>query len=189
MDEAPRPPRLLDRLRDAIGVRQYSIRTEEAHVHWARRFILFHNKRHPAAMGAEEVNAFLTHLAVKDNVGPSTQAQALSAILFLYRSVLDDPLPWIGQVVRAQKPRRLPVVLTREEVRSVLGEMGGVPRLVISLLYGTGMRLLEGLRVRVKDLDFTTRMVVVREGKGDRDRRTMMPRPFRAAAAAPGGGA
>jgi len=178
MDEPPKPPRLLDRLREAIRVRQYSIRTEEAYVHWARRFILFHNKKHPAAMGADEVNAFLTYLAAEANVSSSTQGQALSAILFLYRYVLEDPLPWLGEVVRARKPRRLPVVLTRDEVRSVLAEMAGVQKLVISLLYGTGMRLLEGLRVRVKDIDFTARIVVVREGKGDKDRRTMLPRPL-----------
>ncbi|HUP62645.1 MAG TPA: integron integrase [Thermoanaerobaculia bacterium] len=178
MDEPPKPPRLLDRLRDAIRVRQYSIRTEEAYVQWARRFIFFHNKKHPAAMGADEVNAFLTHLAANEQVSSSTQGQALSAILFLYRCVLEDPLPWLGKIVRARKPRRLPVVLTRDEVRSVLAEMGGVPRLVSSLLYGTGMRLLEGLRVRVKDIDFMARIVVVREGKGDKDRRTMLPRPL-----------
>jgi len=178
MEEAPKEPRLLDQLRGAIRVRQYSIRTEEAYVHWARRFILFNNKKHPSAMGAEEVNAFLTHLAVKGGVSSSTQNQALSAILFLYRSVLDDPLPWLGDVVRAQKPRRLPVVLSREEVRAILGELDGVPKVVISLLYGTGMRLLEGLRVRVKDIDFAAQLVVVREGKGDKDRRTMLPKPL-----------
>lgn len=178
MDEPPKPPRLLDRLREAIRVRQYSVRTEEAYVQWARRYILFHNKRHPAAMGADEVNAFLTDLVSEQNVSSSTQGQALSAILFLYRHVLDDPLPWLGEVVRARKPRRLPVVLTRDEVRAVLGSMEGLPRLVIALLYGTGMRLLEGLRVRVKDLDFVARIVTVREGKGDKDRRTMLPRPL-----------
>lgn len=129
-------------------------------------------------MGADEVNAFLTHLAVNDNVSASTQGQALSAILFLYRQVLDDPLPWLVDVVRARKPRRLPVVLTREEVRAIFGGMEGLPKLVTSLLYGTGMRLLEGLRVRVKDIDFAARMVMVREGKGDKDRRTMLPRPL-----------
>ena len=176
--DTPQPPRLLDRLRDAIRVRQYSIRTEEAYVHWARRFILFHRKRHPSSMGADEVNAFLTHLAVNDNVSASTQGQALSAILFLYRDVLDDPLPWLVDVVRARKPKRLPVVLTRDEVRAIFGEMNGLPKLILTMLYGTGMRLLEGLRLRVKDLDFAARMVVVREGKGDKDRRTMLPRPL-----------
>ena len=176
--EPPKPPRLLDRVRNAIPVRQYSIRTEEAYVHWTRRFILFHNKRHPSSMGAEEVNAFLTHLAAGAQVSASTQGQALSAILFLYRHVLDDPLPWLGDVVRAHKPRRLPVVLTRDEVRAILGEMSGVPRLVASLLYGTGIRLMEGLRLRVKDIDSIPRIIVVREGKGDKDRRTMLPKPL-----------
>jgi integron integrase len=169
------PPRLLDRLRDAIRVRHYSIRTEEAYAQWVRRFILFHNKRHPSAMGAEEVNAFLTHLAVEGHVAASTQAQALSALLFLYRHVLDDQLPWLGDLVRARKPRRLPVVLTREEVRAILGRLDGPPRLVASLLYGAGLRLMEGLRLRVKDLDTVARLIVVRGGKGDKDRRTMLP--------------
>jgi len=169
------PPRLLDRLRDAIRVRHYSIRTEDAYAQWVRRFILFHNKRHPSAMGADEVNAFLTHLAVEGHVAASTQAQALSALLFLYRHVLDDQLPWLGDLVRARKPRRLPVVLTREEVRVILGRLDGAPRLVASLLYGAGLRLMEGLRLRVKDLDTVARLIVVRSGKGDKDRRTMLP--------------
>lgn len=174
--DAPAPPRrLLDRVRDAIRVRHYSIRTEEAYVGWIRRFILFHHKRHPDSMGAEQVNAFLTYLATSENVASSTQAQALSALLFLYRHVLDDPLPWLQDVVRARKPRRLPVVLTKDEVRSILAEMSGTPKLVVSLLYGTGMRLLEGLRLRVKDIDFVTRVIVVRDGKGQKDRRTMLP--------------
>ncbi len=171
------PPRLLDRVRQAIRVRHYSIRTEEAYVQWSRRFILFHHKRHPSSMGAEEVNAFLTHLAVEEHVSASTQNQALSAILFLYKNVLDDPLPWLSDVVRARRPRRLPVVLSRDDVRRVLAELEGTPKLVASLLYGTGLRLLEGLRLRVKDFNFVTRIIVVREGKGDVDRRTMLPRP------------
>ncbi len=179
MDESvPRAPRLLDRLRDAIRVRHYSIRTEEAYAQWVRRFILFHNKRHPSSMGAEEVNAFLTHLAVQEDVSASTQGQALSAILFLYKNVLEEPLPWLDDVVRARKRRRPPVVLTRDEVRAVLSELDGTPKLVATLLYGTGLRLLEGLRLRVKDLDFSTRMIVVRDGKGGKDRRTMFPRPL-----------
>lgn len=178
MEQAPKPPRLLDRLREAIRVRHYSIRTEEAYVDWSRRFILFHNKRHPASMGAAEVNAFLTHLAVSKNVSASTQNQALCAILFLYRNVLDDPLPWISDLVRASRPRRPPVVFARDEVRAILGEMEGVPRLVVTLLYGTGMRLLEGLRLRVKEIDFLSRLIVVRDGKGQKDRRTMLPKPL-----------
>ncbi|HEV8659189.1 MAG TPA: phage integrase N-terminal SAM-like domain-containing protein [Thermoanaerobaculia bacterium] len=128
MEEAAKPPRLLDRLREAVRVRHYSIRTEEAYVNWARRFILFHDKRHPSSMGVEQVNAFLTHLAVNENVSASTQNQALSAIFFLYRHVLDDPLPWITDVVRAAKPHRLPLVLSRDEVRRILGELEDTPR-------------------------------------------------------------
>jgi integron integrase len=178
VQEEAKPPRLLDRLRQAIRVRHYSIRTEETYVQWARRFILFHRKRHPSSMGAEEVNAFLTHLAVTINVSASTQNQALSAILFLYRNVLDDPLPWMSDIVRARRPRRDPVVLTREEVRAMLAEMQSTPRLVASMLYGTGMRLLECLRLRVKDVDFVARIINIREGKGRKDRRTMVPRPL-----------
>jgi integron integrase len=135
-------------------------------------------------MGAEEVNAFLSHLAVDGQVSASTQAQALSALVFLYRHVLDDPLPWIDDIVRARRKRKLPVVLTREEVRLVLGAMEGMPRLVGAILYGGGLRLLEALRLRIKDVDFAARLLVVREGKGGKDRRTMLPdslhRPLRA---------
>ena len=178
------PPRLLDRVRQAIRTRHYSRRTEEAYVAWAKRFILFHRKRHPAAMGAEEVNAFLSHLAVDRNVSASTQAQALSALVFLYRHVLDDPLPWLDDIVRATRPRKLPVVLSREEVRSLIDGMRGTARLVAEILYGGGLRLLEALRLRVKDVDFAARLLVVREGKGAKDRRTMLPesleKPLRA---------
>src|SRR5712692_1034398 len=134
MEEGTRPPRLLDRLREAIRVRHYSIRTEESYVGWARRFILFHNKSHPSSMGAVEVNAFLTHLAVNDNVSASTQNQALSAILFLYKHVLDDPLPWLSDVVRADRPRRLPLVLSRDDVRRILAGLDETPKLVASFL-------------------------------------------------------
>jgi integron integrase len=166
-------PRLMDRVRGAIRVRHYSRRTEEAYTIWIRRYIFFHQKKHPAAMGAEEVNAFLTDLAVRRNVSASTQAQALSALVFLYRHVLDDPLPWLEDVVRASRPRRLPVVLAREEVRAVLGELSGTARTVASLLYGSGLRLL------VKDVDLTARIVTVREAKGGKDRRTMLPESLR----------
>jgi integron integrase len=169
------PPRLLDRVRAAVRTRHYSRRTEETYVGWTKRFILFHRKRHPAGMGSEEVNAFLSHLAVDGNVSASTQAQALSALVFLYRHVLDDPLPWIDDIVRASRPRKLPVVLSREEVGSVLGAMSGTTRLVAAVLYGGGLRLLEALRLRVKDVDFAARLLVVREGKGAKDRRTMLP--------------
>jgi integron integrase len=171
----PAPARLLDRVRYAIRLRHYSIRTEEAYVGWIRRFILYHRKRHPDSMGADEVSDFLSHLATNEGVASSTQGQALSALLFLYREVLGAPLAHLENLVRARRPRRVPVVLTREEVRALLAQMSGTPRLVATLLYGTGMRLLEGLRLRPKDVDFTTRVIVVRDGKGQRDRRTMLP--------------
>ncbi|HEV7238060.1 MAG TPA: integron integrase [Thermoanaerobaculia bacterium] len=175
------PPRLLDRVREAIRTRHYSRRTEEAYVGWIRRYILHHGKMHPAAMGAVEVNAFLSHLAVAGHVSASTQAQALSALVFLYRHVLDDPLPWLDEIVRATRPRRLPVVLSREEVGALLAQLENTPRLVASILYGGGLRLLEALRLRVKDVDFAANLLVVREGKGNKDRRTMLPESLRAA--------
>jgi integron integrase len=168
-------PKLLDRLRDAIRARHYSLRTEEAYVGWARRFILFHKKRHPAEMGEAEINQFLTYLAVTRDVSASTQNQALSAILFLYQEVLGRDLDRIEGVVRAKKPKRLPVVLTRDEVRALLARMSGTPKLVALLLYGGGLRLLEALRLRVKDLDWGARQITVRDGKGQRDRVTMLP--------------
>jgi integron integrase len=174
------PPRLLDRMRNLMRTMHYSIRTEDAYVQWARRFILFHGKRHPSTMGAPEINEFLSHLAVERNVSASTQNQALSALLFLYRELLGEDLPWLENLVRAMKPRRLPVVLTREEVRRLLGGMDGTPQLVARLLYGTGMRVLEGLRLRVKDVDFERSEIVVREGKGNHDRRTVFPRSLAA---------
>ena len=176
---APQPPKLLDRVRHAIRVRHYSIRTEEAYVAWIKRYIFFHGKRHPSSMGAEEINAFLTHLAVENDVAASTQSQALSAILFLYKHVLDEDPGWLGEIVRARRPRKLPVVLAREEVRAVLGRMKGTPRIVAALLYGGGLRLLEGLRLRVKDIDFLAGEILVREGKGSKDRRTMLPASLR----------
>jgi integron integrase len=168
-------PRLLERVRAALRARHYSLRTEEAYVAWITRFILFHGKRHPADMAEAEINAFLTHLAVREKVAASTQNQALAAILFLYRHVLDVRISEIGPVIRAKRPDRLPVVLTPDEVRRVLGAMDGTPRLVCTLLYGTGMRLLEGLRLRVKDLDFALNQIVIRDGKGGKDRTTMLP--------------
>ncbi len=169
-------PKLLDRMRAVLRTRHYSIRTEDTYVQWARRFILFHGKKHPSAMGADEINAYLTHLAVQRHVSASTQSQALAAILFLYRDVLGEEVPWLTELVRAPLRERVPVVLTREEVRRLLGEMSGTAQLVARLLYGTGMRLLEGLRLRVKDLDFETGEVVVRAGKGNKDRTTTLPR-------------
>jgi integron integrase len=168
-------PRLLDRVRDAIRARQYSRRTETAYVHWITRYILFHGKRHPADMGAAEVTAFLTSLAVHDHVAASTQNQALSALLFLYREVLEVELPWLDDVVRAKRPQHLPVVLTPDEARAVLQHVNGVPRLMAILLYGAGLRLLECCRLRVKDVDFATNQIIVRDGKGRKDRVTMLP--------------
>ncbi|UUX95561.1 integron integrase [Aquabacterium sp. J223] len=169
------PPRLLDQLRHVIRLRHYSLRTEEAYVQWCRRFVLFHGKRHPANMGAPEVQTFLTHLAVDGEVAAATQNQARSALLFLYKEVLGVQLPWLDEVVGAKTSRRLPVVLSVAEVRQLLQGMSGTPWLVASLLYGGGLRLLEGLRLRVKDLDFAGRAMTVREGKGGKDRVTVLP--------------
>jgi integron integrase len=171
---APKP-RLLDRVREAIRARHYSRRTDKVYVQWIKRFIFFHGKRHPAEMGAAEVTAFLTFLAVHGKVAASTQNQALSALLFLYREVLGVELPWLDDVVRAKRPQHLPVVLTRDEVRSVLQRLDGVPRLMALLLYGAGLRLLECCRLRVKDVDFATNQIVIRDGKGRKDRVTMLP--------------
>ena len=162
---APAPKlRLLDREREAVRTRHYSRRTEKAYVHWIKRYIFFHGKRHPAEMGAAEVTAFRTALAVSRKVAASTQNQALSALLFLYREVLGVELPWLDDVVRAKRPLRLPVVLTRDEVRAVLQRLDGVPRLMAILLYGAGLRLLECCRLRVKDVDFATNQITVRDG-------------------------
>lgn len=168
-------PRLLDRLRAAIRARHYSLRTEEAYVAWVRRYVLFHGKRHPDEMGEAEINAFLTDLAVKKKVSASTQNQALSALLFLYRDVLGKSVASLGDVVRARRPERLPVVLTPAEVKAVLSRLDGAPRLVATLLYGSGLRLMEALRLRVKDVDFALNQLLVRDGKGQKDRRTMLP--------------
>lgn len=169
-------PKLLDRMRARMRTRHYSIRTEDAYVQWARRYIVFHGKKHPSSMGAAEINAFLSYLAVKRNVSASTQTQALCAILFLYREVLGEEVPWLSELERVARIEHVPVVLTREETRRLLGELQGLPQLVARLLYGTGMRLLEGLRLRVKDIDFETGVVTVRSGKGNKDRTTMLPR-------------
>ena len=172
--EQPKP-RLLDRVRTAARLRHYSRRTEAAYVAWIRRYIFFHGKRHPAEMGAAEVTGFLSSLAVDSHVAASTQNQALGALLFLYRDVLELDLPWLDGVVRAKRPERLPVVLTREEVAAILLPLTGVPRLMASLLYGSGLRLLECCRLRVQDIDFARNQIVVRGGKGDKDRVTMLP--------------
>ena len=169
------PPRLLEQVREAILLRHYSIRTEQAYTDWIKRFILFHGKRHPREMGAAEVERFLTHLAEEGRVAASTQNQALSALLFLYREVLKVDLPWLGEMTRAKRPGRLPVVLTVEEVRRVLARIDGQQGLMADLLYGAGLRLLECVRLRVKDLDFEMRQITVRDGKGEKDRMTMLP--------------
>lgn len=168
-------PRLMDRVREAIRVRHYSIRTEEAYLQWIKRFILFHGKRHPADMGEIEVEGFLTHLAVAGKVAASTQNQALAALLFLYRHVLGQELKWLDNVVRARRPRRLPVVLTREEIARIFARIPGTNGLIAKLLYGTGMRVMERLRLRAKDIDFGYGQILIREGKGGKDRAVPLP--------------
>ncbi len=170
-----KPMKLLDRVRAALRTRHYSLRTEEAYVGWIRRFVVFHGKRHPDEMGEPEINAFLSSLATDGRVAASTQNQALSALLFLYRHVLERPVESLGDVVRAKRPERLPVVLTRDEVKAVLARLDGAPLLVATLLYGTGLRLMECLRLRVKDVDFALNQILVRDGKGMKDRLTMLP--------------
>lgn len=174
MPDAAKPPGLIQRYREELQVRHYARRTVKTYEEWLRRYLRFHNMRHPRGMGNAEVNAFLSHLAVDMNVSPSTQNQALAALLFLYRDLLGLDLDLQG-VVRARTRRRLPVVLTTEEVRAVLHELTGVERLVAGLLYGSGLRLMEALRLRVKDLDFGRRELTVRDGKGGKDRRTVLP--------------
>ena len=168
-------PRLLDAVRAKIRFKHYSLRTEEAYVDWIKRFIRFHGNRHPSILAAPEVEQFLTHLASDRGVAASTQNQAQSALLFLYREVLARDLPWLDGVVRAKAPSRLPVVLSHDEVIELLCRLVGTHRVIGQLLYGTGMRILEALRLRVKDVDFARREIVVRDGKGAKDRITMLP--------------
>jgi integron integrase len=174
-------PRLLDQVREKLRYRHYSLHTERVYVDWIRRFMLFHQKRHPTEMGAVEIEAFLTHLAIERNVSASTQNQALSALLFLYKEVLQVELPWLSTMERAKKPQRLPTVLTVREVNEVLGKLEGTIGLMVRLLYGTGMRLMECVRLRVKDVDFEMRQITVRDGKGAKDRVTMLPESLVAA--------
>jgi integron integrase len=174
-------PRLLDRARATMRVRHYSLRTEECYVMWMRRYILFHHKRHPLELGGGHIEEFLTHLAVKDHVSASTQNQAFHALLFLYKQVLEVDLPLIKSV-RSQRPRRLPVVMSRPEVRRVLDSIegyGGLYPLMARLMYGTGMRLMECCRLRVKDVDWQRNQILVRQGKGDKDRVVMLPRALK----------
>ncbi len=175
-NERGRTPRLMDEVRRKMRLKHYSLRTEQAYTAWIRRFILANDKRHPRELGGEDVERFLSMLATDGNVAAGTQNQALSALLFLYRQVLGIELPWMNNVVRAKRPQRVPVVLSVDEVTRLLAAMDGRPWLLASLLYGTGMRLMECLRLRVKDLDFARSEIVVREGKGAKDRRTMLPR-------------
>lgn len=171
----PRAPKLLERVTNELRVHRYSRRTEEAYIRWIRRYILFHGKRHPAEMGAEEVKIFLENLVTEHRVSASTQNQALAGLLFLYREVLGQNLPWLDDLVRAPVRQRLPVVLSRDEVAGILGAMEGVGRLQASILYGSGLRLLECCRLRLKDVDLDRRTITIRGGKGDKDRSTVLP--------------
>ena len=171
--------KLLDRVHAVARVRHLSSRTEQAYSDWIRRFILFHRKRHPEVMGAEEIRQFLSHLAVEGQVSASTQNVALCALLFLYRDVLEVELPYVAGVLRAKRPARVPVVFTRQEVERLLGSLSGTYALIAGLLYGSGLRLMEAVRLRVKDLDFEYAEILVRDGKGEKDRRTILPRPLR----------
>src|SRR5436190_5535483 len=170
-----KPKKLLERVRDVIRVKHYSWRTERTYCDWIERFIRFHRMRHPSEMGAAEVSEFLTHLARDGNVSASTQNQALSALLFLYKQVLKEELGWLEDVERTKKPTRLPVVLTHDEVHKVFAHLRGTPRLMAGLLYGSGLRLMECVRLRVKDVDFGYARITVRDGKGAKDRVTMLP--------------
>ncbi len=168
-------PRLLDQVRDAIRLRHYSLRTEETYTQWIKRFVLFHGKRHPLEMGEQEITGFLTHLAVEKHVAPSTQNQALAAILFLYKEVLERELDWMDDIVRAKRAERIPEVLSPEQVRRLIDQLKGTYQLMARLLYGTGMRLMEAVRLRVRDVDFHYRQITVRSGKGNKDRVTVLP--------------
>lgn len=175
MGEQAGKPKLLDQLSDRIRLKHYSRRTEDAYLDWVKRYILYHNKTHPQEMGKPEIEAFLTHLAVERKVAAATQNQARSALLFLYKELLAIDLPWLNDVEQAKKPKRMPVVLTEQEVQRLLAKLPESWSLLGKLLYGTGMRLLEALRLRVQDLDFERCEVMIREGKGGKDRVTMLP--------------
>lgn len=169
-------PRLLDQVRELIRIRHYSIRTEQAYLQWIRRYIIFHGRRHPRELGAPELTAFLSDLAIRGKVAASTQNQALNAILFLYRDVLKIALPWLEDVQRAKRSQHLPVVLTQEEVKRLLAQLEGTVWLMASVTYGGGLRLLECLRLRVKDVDFERAELTIRDGKGQKDRMTTLPK-------------
>ena len=171
----PPAPRLLDELRERIRMRHYSLRTERAYCQWVVRFIRFHGMRHPRELGAAQVTTFLSSLASRGNVAAATQNQALAAVLFLYREVFGQRLEWMDEIVRAKRPKRLPTVLSAAEARTVLAELDGVHALMARLMYGTGMRVTECLALRVKDVDLSRKQIVVRQGKGGKDRVTMVP--------------
>ena len=168
-------PRLMDLVRNALRVRHYSLRTEQSYMQWIKRYILYHNKRHPAEMGKSEISEFLSYLAVKKHVSASTQNQALSALLFLYKQVLVLEVDWIDDVIRAKRPQRLPIVLSRGDVSRLLKNMSGIHKLLAWLLYGTGMRVSEGVQLRIQDIDFSYRQLTIRSGKGHKDRVTVIP--------------
>src|SRR6266498_759508 len=171
----PQGKKLLDQVRDSLRVKHYSDRTEQTYVEWVKRFILFHGKRHPKEMGGSEIEAFITHLAVERHVATATQNQALSAILFLYKYVLKKELEMPPSLLRPGRPKRLPTVLTHVEAGQVIAQMNGVPKIMTKLLYGSGLRLMECMRLRVKDIDFDNRQIIVRDGKGENDRSTVLP--------------
>lgn len=173
MENTPR--KLLDQVGDAIRVKHYSLRTEQTYKDWIKRYILFHKKRHPNDMGAQEVQAFITHLAAQQNLSASSQNQALSAVMFLYRHVLKKEIDLPSDLIRAEKSKTLPVVLTQQEAYCVINNMKGVPQLMAKILYGSGLRLMECLRLRVKDIDFGNHQIIVRDGKGEDDRITVLP--------------
>ena len=179
-DVRPASPKLLQQIRNAVRTRHYSPRTEQAYVAWARRFIVFHGTTHPASMGADHVREFLTYLAVDRGVSSSTQSQALSGILFMYQEVLGMDIGWVSDVARAKKPKRVPVVLSRGEVKAILRRMQAKPLLMATLLYGSGLRLTECMTLRVKDVDFELSRIFVRAGKGAKDRSALFPQSVRA---------
>ena len=170
-----KPPTLIEKVREVLRLKHMSLSTETSYVFYIRRFVRFHHNRDPREMGVPEIRAYLAHLAVEAKVAASTQNVALSALLFLYRDVLHIDLPYIENIERAQRPKRLPTVLTRDEVKPILSHLSAEPRLIVSLLYGTGLRLMEALRLRVKDIDFSDHQITVRDGKGGKDRVTMLP--------------
>jgi len=167
--------KLLEQVRDEIRTRHYSIRTEQAYVQWIKRFILFHDTRHPSEMGAREISAYLTHLAVEQKLAASSQNQCLNALVFLYKNVLQIELPDFSGFTRAKMPKRMPVVLHKDEISLLMAQLSGQQKIIAGLLYGSGLRLMEALRLRVKDLDFKYREILVRDGKGQKDRVTMLP--------------